>query len=141
MRCAMPTSPSAKMLRLLSQSSINPENSPSRFSTSKNIWPRSSTQRMSIEPYPPRLLSPLPTIHGAIPIIFPAPNPPAVRNARGGYVDSSPLRSEFPTYPPPLRRRGDISTLANRGHLYFGLTVTQMLTGYSRNKRCPYLVD
>src|SRR5271157_5298524 len=79
---------------------------------------------MSIELFPPRLLSPLRIIPGAIVIYSPPPNPSAVRNTCGGHVDNSPLRSEFPAYPPPLRRRhrGDISTLANRGHLYFGLT-------------------
>ncbi len=123
MRCAMPTSPFAKMLKRLSQFSINPENSPSPFSTSRNIWPRSSIPRVSIWLFPPRLLSLLRIIHGAIAIYSPRPNPPAVRNACRGYVDNSPLRSELPTYPPPLRRRrGDILTLVIRGHFYFGLT-------------------
>src|SRR5271157_6161081 len=124
MPCATPRSSSAKMLRRLSQSSINPENCPSPFSTSRNIWPRSSIPRVSIWLFPPRLLSLLRIIHGAIAIYSPRPNPQAVLSACRGYVDNSPLRSEFPTYPPPLRRRhrGDISTLANRGHLYFGLT-------------------
>lgn len=48
--------------------------------------------------------------------------------ARGcEYVDNSPLRSEFPTYPQPddyvdITPKGDISTLSIRGHFYFGLT-------------------